>query len=123
MLASSIKTFSSIASKSLRTTQINRFLFSKDNTFNNIYPSDLSTNHTISTNIGVNKFLGTVYKTTGISFMGALGTSYAVLSIPALASMMIPLSYGGIAATLIGFIGSSFMTPTYKKQTEILNSR
>lgn len=55
--------------------------------------------------------------------MGALGTSYAVLSIPALASMMIPLSYGGIAATLIGFIGSSFMTPTYKKQTEILNSR
>jgi hypothetical protein len=36
---------------------------------------------------------------------------------------MIPLSYGGIAATLIGFIGSSFMTPTYKKQTEILNSR
>jgi hypothetical protein len=48
--------------------------------------------------------------------MGALGTSYAVLSVPALASMMIPLSYGGLAATLIGFIGSSFMSPTYKIQ-------
>lgn len=123
MLSSGLKKFASIASKSLRTTQINRFLFSKDNTFNNISSSDLSTNHTISTNIGVNKFLGTVYKTTGLSFMGALGTSYAVLSIPALAGMMIPLSFGGIAATLIGFIGSSYMSPTYRTQTEILNSR
>lgn len=123
MLASSIKTFTSIASKSLRIPQVSRFLFSKDNSFNNVSESNLSTNDFISTNIGVNKFLGTVYKTTGLSFMGALGTSYAVLSVPALSAMMMPLSLGGIAATLIGFIGSSYMQPTYKIQSQILNSK
>ncbi len=55
--------------------------------------------------------------------MGALGTSYAVLSIPALSAMMMPLSVGGIIATLTGFISMSFMKPTFVVESEKLNAR
>lgn len=63
--------------------------------------------------MGVNKFLSKVYTTTGLTFCGALATSYAVISIPALSAMMLPLSVGGMIATLGGFISMSFMKPTF----------
>ena len=73
----------------------------------------MTTNHAISKNIGLNQFLTRVYNTTGLSILGALGTSYTVLSIPALSTMMMPLAFGGALATLVGFISTSFMKTTY----------
>jgi hypothetical protein len=49
--------------------------------------------------------------------MGALGTSYAILSVPALAAMAPALSIGGIAATLIGFISVAYSKPEYHTLT------
>jgi len=54
-----------------------------------------------------------VYNTTGLSILGALSTSYAVLSIPALTAMMPTLAMGGLASMLVGFIATGYMKPTY----------
>ena len=54
-----------------------------------------------------------MYNTTGLSILGALGTSYAVLSLPLTAAAMSQLAMGGLVATLVGLIGSSFMKPEY----------
>jgi FtsH-binding integral membrane protein len=70
-----------------------------------------SLNNAVSRNLGLNKFLTRVYNTTGLSILGALSTSYAVLSIPALTAMMAPLSICGFVATLGGFISTMFMKP------------
>jgi FtsH-binding integral membrane protein len=83
----------------------------------------LSTNEAISKNVGINKFLHKVYTTTGLAFGGALATSYAVLSIPALSTMMVPLAFGGFVATLAGFISSSYMKPNYFVEQERYNAR
>lgn len=75
--------------------------------------SELSTNDAISRNVGMNRFLSRVYNTTGLSILGALSTSYAVLSIPALTAMMPTLAMGGLASMLVGFIATGYMKPTY----------
>lgn len=63
--------------------------------------------------MGVNKFLNKVYIATGLSFFGALGTSYAVISIPTLSALMMPLSLAGAFASLAGFYAVSRMRPTF----------
>jgi len=72
-----------------------------------------TTNDTVSKNIGLNQFLTRVYNTTGLSVLGALGTSYTVLSVPALSAMMGPLAVGGMVASLVGLISTSFMKTSY----------
>ena len=54
-----------------------------------------------------------VYNTTGLSILGALGTSYAVLSLPISASALTPIAIGGMVASLVGLVGSSWMKPDY----------
>ena len=54
-----------------------------------------------------------VYNTTGLSLLGALGTSYAVLSLPISGVALSQLAVGGIIASLVGLIGSSYMKPEY----------
>ena len=80
----------------------------------------VTTNHFISKNLGLNRFLQRVYNTTGLSIIGALGTSYAVLSLPIAAGAMSQLAMGGMVATLVGLIGSSFMKPDYLVMKEPL---
>lgn len=83
--------------------------------------ANLTTNHALSKNIGLNQFLTKVYSTTGFSLLGALGTSYAVLSIPALTAVMMPLSLGGAVATLVGLISTSFMKTTIISERQQIN--
>ena len=80
----------------------------------------ITTNHFISKNVGLNRFLQKVYNTTGLSILGALGTSYAVLSLPLTATAMSQIAMGGMVATLVGLIGSSFMKPEYLVMKEPL---
>lgn len=79
--------------------------------------SELSTNDSISRNVGMNKFLSRVYNTTGLAILGALSTSYAVLSIPALGAMMGPLAMGGLASMIVGYFATGYMKPTYYVET------
>jgi len=51
-----------------------------------------------------------------------LGTSYTVLSVPALASMAMPLAMGGAVSTLVGFIGASYMSPKYIVEEEKISA-
>lgn len=83
----------------------------------------LSTNHFISKNVGLNRFMQSVYNTTGLSILGALGTSYIALSLPLTAATMGYLSIGGFAASLVGLIGSSYMKPEYLVISEKLNDK
>lgn len=66
----------------------------------------------LSRNYGMTKFMQRTYITTGLSIVGALSTSFAVMSIPALAASMMPLAVAGCISTLVGFIGTSFTQPT-----------
>lgn len=59
----------------------------------------------------MNQFLTRVYNTTGLSVLGALTTSYIVMSSPVLASMMSGLSLLGVLGTFGGFIGSQYIKP------------
>lgn len=83
----------------------------------------VTTNQYISKNLGLNRFLQKVYTTTGLSILGALGTSYAVLSLPLTGVAISQLAVGGIIASLVGLIGSSYMSPTYLIKQESLNNR
>lgn len=71
--------------------------------------------------MGLNRFLQKVYNVTGLSILGALGTSYAVLSIPGVA--LGPVAFGGFFASLIGLVGSSYMKPEYHIVKEALNGK
>jgi FtsH-binding integral membrane protein len=109
--------------KSLRFAHARPFaLFSAEKPLNPSL-SKLSTNDQISANVGMNRFLSRVYNTTGLSILGALSTSYAVLSVPVLSAMMMPLAMGGLASTLIGFISAIYMKPQYYTEEEALNNR
>lgn len=83
----------------------------------------LSTNHYISKNVGLNRFMQKVYNTTGLSILGALSTSYAILSLPISAVAMSQIAFGGMAATLVGLIGAQMMKPEYLVLTEALNNK
>ncbi len=118
-----LRTISKTASFGLRTSAISRSYFANEKQFDATTTAGLTTNQFISKNVGVNKFLSTVYTTTGLAFGGALASSYAVLSIPALYSMMWPLSLGGSLAAIVGFVATSYMQPKYIVETEKLNAR
>lgn len=124
MIASIAKTLPKIASLSRSSIALRpRAFFASDRPYSRTETSGLSTNEAISKNVGINKFLSKVYTTTGLAFGGALATSYAVLSVPALSAMMMPLSLGGLVATLVGFVSTSYMNPTYLVEAEKLNSQ
>jgi hypothetical protein len=113
MLATAIKSLARTTSFSLRASALSRSYFANEKQFDPTVTSGLTTNEAISKNVGVNKFLSTVYATTGIAFGGALATSYAVLSVPALSAMMWPLSLGGALASIVGFVATTYMRPVY----------
>ena len=83
----------------------------------------LATNHFISKNVGLNRFMQKVYNTTGLSVLGALGTSYAVLSLPLSGVALSQIAIGGFIASLVGLVGSSFMKPEYLIMKEALNNK
>lgn len=84
---------------------------------------NLTTNHYISKNVGLNRFMQRVYTTTGLSILGALGTSSLLLSLPLTAAVYSQLAIGGFVASLVGLIGSSYMKPTYLYHQEQLNNK
>ena len=65
----------------------------------------------ISKNIGMNQFLMKVYNTTGLSILGALGSSFMFMSMPFLYTNMGACSLVGFAMTLGGFISSAYIRP------------
>lgn len=112
MLTTAVKSLARTAF-SLRSAAASRCYFSSEKPFDPAVTTGLSTNQVISKNVGVNKFLSTVYTTTGLAFGGALATSYTVLSVPALATIMWPLSLAGALASVVGFVATSYMQPKY----------
>lgn len=104
---------------------VGRYMFSQERQtpFDRQEDTTVTTNHYISKNLGLNKFLQKVYTTTGLSILGALGTSYAVLALPISGVAVSQLAVGGIIASLVGLIGSSYMSPTYLVKQESLNER
>ena len=83
----------------------------------------LSTDEHVSKNVGLQAFLQKVYNTTGLSILGALGTSYGVLALPITAAGMAFLAKFGFVASLVGIVGSAFMKPTIYTQTGFLKNR
>lgn len=119
MLTSALRTLSKTTLTSFKLANpLIRARFSNQKPFETVSSSSLTTNEAISKNVGVNKFLTRVYTTTGLSFFGALGTSYTIMSVPALSMMMTPLAIGGIVASLVGILSTSYMKPTYVKEWE-----
>lgn len=60
----------------------------------------------------MNQFLVRVYNTTGLSILGALGSTYLFMGMPFVYANLGMSSLIGCALTLGGFIGSSYMKPT-----------
>ena len=109
----------------LRTVPVASFA-SKPDPFNSHQVSEqesLTTNDFVSKNLGLNRFMQKVYNITGLSILGALGTSYAVLSLPITGVAVGQLAIGGMIASLVGLIGSSWMKPEYMVVSEKLNAR
>lgn len=52
-----------------------------------------------------------IYNTTGLTILFALATSYVVISIPILASVMTQLSLYSVAGVIGGFVGAAHMKP------------
>ena len=112
----------------LRQSSLGAYSFSQQpkTPFNNTGIEELeklTTNQYISKNVGLQRFLQKVYNTTGLSILAALGTSYAVLSLPISAAGMSTLAFGGMFATLVGLIGSAYMKPPVSILSEQLNNR
>ena len=123
MIGNTLKALTKTSTFSLRTSAMTRRYFSSEQQFDKTATAGLRTNEAISKNVGINKFLATVYTHTGLAFGGALATSYTVLSVPALSAMMMPLSIGGAIASIVGFVATSYMRPQYQIETERLNAR
>jgi FtsH-binding integral membrane protein len=60
----------------------------------------------------MNKFLMRVYNTTGISILGALGSSFMFMSMPLVIANFGTSAIVSLVMTLGGFIGASYMKPT-----------
>ena len=82
------------------------------NSQNNLVNDEIKTNHAISKNVGMNQFLMRVYNTTGLSILGALGSSYMFMSMPFVCANFGMTSIVGLIMTLGGFIGANSMQPT-----------
>lgn len=94
-----------------------RFSFSQENkkdqtTSQNLTYEQIKTSQAIAKNIGMNQFLMRVYNTTGLSILGALGSSYMFMSMPLVLANFGTCSLLSMAMTLGGFIGASYMNPT-----------
>lgn len=73
---------------------------------------EMKTSEIISKNVGMNQFLMRVYNTTGLSILGAMGSSFMFMSMPlVMANLGTSALIGGIM-TLTGFIGANYMKPT-----------
>lgn len=59
----------------------------------------------------MNQFLMRVYNTTGLSILGALGSTYLFMSMPYVYTNMLSCSLIGFVLTLGGFISTSYMKP------------
>lgn len=73
---------------------------------------EMKTSHAIAKNTGMNQFLMRVYNTTGLSILGALGSSFMFMSMPVVLANLGACALGGGVMTLAGFIGASYMKPT-----------
>ena len=73
---------------------------------------EIKANQAISQNVGMNQFLMRCYNTTGLSILGALGSSFMFMSMPLVCANLGACSMLGAVMTLGGFIGASFMKPT-----------
>lgn len=82
------------------------------NTQTNMAEQDWKTSQAIAKNVGMNQFLMRVYNTTGLSILGALGSSFMFMSMPVVLANLGAASLIGGIMTLGGFIGSSYMKPT-----------
>lgn len=60
----------------------------------------------------MNKFLMRVYNTTGLSILGALGSSFMFMSMPLVIANFGASAIISLVMTLGGFIGASYMKPT-----------
>lgn len=103
-------------------TSFSAFKFSsRDTGYQPATQETMTTNHFISQNVGVNRFLQKTYGMTGLSILGALSSSYIALSLFPYA--MAPMAMGGFLASLVGLIGSSYMKPTYISITEQISNK
>lgn len=59
----------------------------------------------------MNQFLMRVYNTTGLSILGALGSSFMFMSVPMVCANLGMSSLIGAIMTLSGFIGANVMQP------------
>ena len=94
-----------------------RFPFSQENKNDSLSNQKLTseqikTNQTIAENIGMNQFLMRVYNTTGLSILGALGSSFIFMSMPLVVANFGTCALLSMGMTLGGLIGASYMKPT-----------
>jgi FtsH-binding integral membrane protein len=66
----------------------------------------------------MNKFLMRVYNTTGLSILGALGSSFMFMSMPLVIANFGASAIVSMVMTLGGFIGASYMKPTNVVETD-----
>lgn len=120
MISKTISTGLKLLRPSLMAVPAFRFS-TRDRGFTPAKQETMTTNHFISQNVGVNRFLQNVYSITGLSILGALSSSYIAMSLFPYA--MVPMSIGGMIASLVGLIGSSVMKPEYVCITEQINNK
>lgn len=120
MISKTISTGLKLLRSSLMAVPAFRFS-TRDRGFTPAKQETMTTNHFISQNVGVNRFLQNVYSITGLSILGALSSSYIAMSLFPYA--MVPMSIGGMIASLVGLIGSSVMKPEYVCITEQINNK
>jgi hypothetical protein len=65
----------------------------------------------------MNKFLMRVYNTTGLSILGALGSSFMFMSMPLVVANFGTTAIISLVMTLGGFIGANYMSPTNVVET------
>lgn len=73
-------------------------------------------NPQVSGAIGMNQFLGRVYRSAGLSLLGTISTAYAVAWFPYLNIFIEHLTVCGVAAFLIGFFYADRIKPEYFKE-------
>ena len=96
MISKTISTGLKLLRPSLTTLPAFKFS-SKDIDYSPATQDTMTTNHFISRNVGVNRFLQKTYGMTGLSILGALSSSYIALSLfpYAMGSMAMALKFMG----------------------------
>ena len=90
-----------------------KFYFTQQNKqdLKNISYETIKANQIISKNVGMNQFLMRVYNTTGLSIIGALGSSFMFMTMPFVYTNMGMCTLFGAIMMLGGFISTSYMKP------------